>query len=117
MDLLLHLFYQGYLWGQSPAGGSSHPHPSRSMEKPWHTRRRDLMAVPSLSYCTTKPLSGCHHSCGVVTGVSPSWGALGQQQSSSAVEALLHRVALHSLTLSPERALLATGDLLLGGLF
>lgn len=48
------------------------------------------MAVPSLSYCTAKALSGCHQSCGVVTELSPSWGALGQQQSSSAVEALLH---------------------------
>lgn len=60
----------------------------------------------------------------VVTELSPPWRALGQQQSSSAVEALLHTscgsthyVAPQSLSLSPEWAMLATGDLLLGGLF
>lgn len=40
------LFYQGYLWGQSPAGGSSHPHPSRPMEKPWHTHARGTSRLP-----------------------------------------------------------------------
>lgn len=59
----------GALLEAVPALGSSHPW--RPMEKPWHTCRRDLVAVPSPSYCTTKPSSGCHQSCGVVIELAP----------------------------------------------
>ena len=48
------------------------------------------MTVPSPSYRTNKPPSGCHQSRGVVTELPASWGALGQEQSSSAFEASLH---------------------------
>lgn len=73
---------------------------------------------PSLSYCTAQALSGCHQSCGVGTELSPSWGALGQQQSCSALQALLY-TSCGSTESEPEPrvALLPTGDLLLGGLF
>lgn len=116
MDLLLHLFYQGCLWGQSPAGGSSPPHSSRLMESPGtHTGGISWLSPLLWHNQATEWLSPVLWSGNRAHSAPP--GELWGSSSSLAVEALLHRAAPHSLSLSPEWAVLATGDLLLRGLF
>lgn len=119
MDPLLHLFCQGYLWGHSPAAGCASLGFLSSLEDDGEAlvHMQEGPHDSPLILLLHKPPRGCHQSHGVVTELPPSWGALGQEQSSSAFEASLHPYPVAPHSLSPEWAGLATGDLLLGLLF
>lgn len=87
MDLLLHLFYQGYLCGQSPAAALSSLEDNgealvHMQERPHECPLTLLLHRQAPEWLPPVPWA--------VTELPPSWGALGLEQNSSVFEVSLH---------------------------